>query len=70
MDVHQESRYPSLAAFFGEDRPGRASVAKKLGISESYLSLLVDGKRTPSLPLALRISKLTGVPVDALQGAK
>ena len=38
-------------------------LAKALGTSEIYVSLLLNGKRNPSRKLAQRISALTGIPV-------
>lgn len=58
--------YKTLAAYFGKDRPSQADTAATLGITESYLSLIISGDRQPSLDLAVRISDLTGVPVDTL----
>lgn len=58
--------YKTLAAYFGQDRPSQAEVADTLGITQGYLSLIVSGDRQPSLDLAVRISDLTGVPVDTL----
>lgn len=38
-------------------------LAQALGTSEIYVSLLLNGRRTPSRKLAQRISVLTGIPV-------
>ena len=35
-------------------------LAKKIGISRTYLNGILKGKRTPSVKLAKRISKVTG----------
>jgi DNA-binding XRE family transcriptional regulator len=45
--------------------PTQRQVAKKLGISDSHLSLLASGKRVPSLTLAAKIHKSLGIPVEA-----
>ena len=37
----------------------------KLGIHEAYVSFLVNGKRSPGLHLAVKISRLTGIPVES-----
>ena len=42
------------------------ALAKKLGVSRSYISFLASGKRQPGLKLALRIEAVTGVPAEAL----
>ncbi len=38
-------------------------LAKTLGTSEIYVSLLLNGRRIPSRKLAQRISSMTGIPV-------
>jgi transcriptional regulator with XRE-family HTH domain len=38
--------------------------ARKIGVTAGYLSLLRNGKRSPSPAVALRISKLTGIPLE------
>jgi len=45
----------------------REDLARRLGISRPYLSLLELGKRVPSLDLAIRIDRETGgaVPVGS-----
>lgn len=47
------------------ERPNQKDVAKRLGVSESFLSLLAAGKRTPSMAVAGRIQKELGIPVEA-----
>jgi len=44
----------------------QGEIASTLGISEGHLSHLIYGGRQPSLPLAVRISELTGVPIESL----
>jgi transcriptional regulator with XRE-family HTH domain len=57
----------TLAEWF-EQNPlkTQADLAESLGVVPSYVSMLVNGERTPSLELALRIEGITGVPVSAL----
>ena len=43
----------------------RTAWAADLGISKSYLSDLLNGKKTPSLDLAVRIQRMTGGAVPA-----
>jgi plasmid maintenance system antidote protein VapI len=38
-----------------------AALAKELGISRSYLSMLLNGDRRMSLEMAVRLERLTGV---------
>ena len=39
--------------------------ALNLGLNETFLSMLVNGKRMPSLDNAVAIERLTGIPVEA-----
>jgi len=41
-------------------------LAAKLGISESYMSMLRSGRRRPSPELARKIETLTGIPLKSL----
>ena len=42
-----------------------AAMAAFLGISEGYLSDLKNGKRSPSLRMAKRLSGLADVPIES-----
>lgn len=48
-----------FAQFITSSGMSRTAWAKRLGISKSYLSDILNGNRTPSLELAGRISTLT-----------
>jgi DNA-binding XRE family transcriptional regulator len=56
--------YASLRAFFDHTGTRQADLAVDLGISETHMSNIVNGKRTPSYALAIAISRLTNVPVE------
>ena len=43
-----------------ERTPGTMELADKAGISKSYASEIVNGKRPPSRPLAIHILRKTG----------
>jgi DNA-binding XRE family transcriptional regulator len=43
-----------------------AALAAKVGCDRSMITKIRAGKATPSLPLALAITRETGVPVEAL----
>ena len=63
--------YSNLKAFFEAQRDlkdglSAQDVAKKLGISYAYLSMIKWGDRQPDLKLALAISHLCHVPVESL----
>lgn len=59
--------YPNLIAYF-KDSPDDAAqdVAKDVGCSTSFLSMIKWGQRQPSLPLALKISRRCNVPLESL----
>lgn len=59
-------KYRTLADYFEQTGKSQTSLAVKLQISRSYMSLLVSGSRQPALDLALRIEAMTGVPASAL----
>lgn len=58
--------FPSLRAFFDQTGIRQADIAADLGISESYMSNIVSGKRTPSAKLLLDLSAATNVPAEAI----
>jgi transcriptional regulator with XRE-family HTH domain len=60
MTLPLKDRRVELEIFILENDYTRASFAKKLGISTSYLSLLMDRKRKPGPALSRRIEKVTG----------
>ena len=47
------------------DRPNQKDIAKQLGVSEAFLSMLASGRRLPSMSVASRIQKELGIPVEA-----
>jgi len=51
-----------------ERTPGTMELADKAGISKSYASEIVNGKRPPSRPLAIHILRSTGWRHDILTG--
>lgn len=51
-----------LGRWAEKERYSQQELAKKLGVTPSYLSLLVNGLRVPSLGLAVKIADLTGIP--------
>jgi transcriptional regulator with XRE-family HTH domain len=59
-------KFKSLAEYFEQTKDTQGKLARRLGVSRSYVSLLTSGDRQPALDLALRIQKETGVPSSAL----
>lgn len=45
----------------------RRRLLKELRISNSYMSMLVNGQSTPGFDLALRIEQETGIPLRSLK---
>lgn len=58
----------NLLALFLKENPTQKRFAQAIGCSESHLSLIIAGKRTPSLRLSKRIFDETGglVPMASL----
>lgn len=46
-------------------RYNQAELAQELGVQEAYVSMLLNGKRTPSLELAVKIEEHAGIPAKA-----
>lgn len=69
MMLHMERRYRTLADYFEQTGKTHQELADQLGVTRFYVTLLSHGQRTPSLPMALRIQRLTGVPVESMVGA-
>lgn len=59
--------YPDLIAYFNaDDTDTQSQVAKELGISTPYLSMIKWREREPNIDLALRISNRCNVPLESL----
>lgn len=43
----------------------QADAARYLDVDEPYISVLLSGKRTPGLDNAIKLERLTGIPVEA-----
>ncbi len=52
-----------LAKLFAQ--PTQREIAKRIGVNDSYLSLLASGKRTPSMAVAAKMQRELGIPVEA-----
>lgn len=63
----QRRVYPDLATYIRDnDGLTQAELARELGISESFLSMIKSRERQPTLPLALKISARCHVPLESL----
>lgn len=58
--------YASLREYFDQTGTRQEEVAADLGISGGHLSNIVNGKRVPRLRLAMKISEVTNVPIQAI----
>lgn len=59
-------RYASLAAYLRATGTTQEQLAAAVGARQGLISKYVRGAQTPRLPMALRLSKFTGVPLEAL----
>lgn len=58
--------YPDLETFFNESGHDQHWLAAQLNRSQAWVSRVKTGLTEPSINDALRISRLTGVPIEAL----
>jgi DNA-binding transcriptional regulator YdaS (Cro superfamily) len=47
--------------FAGQHRGAKSELARELGITKTWLSLLISGREVPSATLAIEIERHTGV---------
>jgi len=57
---------PTLRAYLRKSGESQHDLARRVGVNQSTISQLCNGGRNPSGRVALRISKATGVPVEAI----
>jgi plasmid maintenance system antidote protein VapI len=55
----------ALREWIDKRQMSRMEVATALGIDSTYVAHLIGGGRTPGLALAVRISRLTGIPAES-----
>jgi predicted transcriptional regulator len=56
----------SLAAYLRDTRTTQRKLAKRLGITQSAISMYVTGQRVPRPELAMKIHLMTHVPLARL----
>jgi transcriptional regulator with XRE-family HTH domain len=59
-------RFKTLSDYLTSTGTSLEVFADRVGLSVSYVSMLANGQRTPSLPLALRIASEANIPVASL----
>ena len=55
-----------LGAYLRERSMTQREFAERIGVSRSYLSMLISGSKIPSLKIATKIEKETGGEVTAI----
>lgn len=65
--MKRRTAYANLQDFF-EAHPEltQGHFAKRVKIAQTHLSMILKGRRTPSLPVAIRIARSANVPVESL----
>lgn len=58
--------YPTIEAWCAATGTSQGELAKLLNISQSHLCNVMRGNRKASLQLALKLSKLTNVPIETI----
>jgi len=54
----------TLAAYLKTSGISARKFARKVGISQSYLSLLLKGERHPAWKVAIKLARESGVPIE------
>lgn len=55
-----------IKEYMEEKDVSQAELAKAAGVSEAFISYVVDGKKMPSVPVLKRIAQRLGVMMDEL----
>lgn len=58
--------YPDLDTYFAESGDTQEAFAAKMNRSQSWVSKVKTRQQEPSIAEALKISRLTGVPLESL----
>lgn len=66
--MKRKTAYATLKDYVEREGVNQSDLAKKLKITQGHMSLIISGQRTPSLPLALKLSRIANVPVESLIG--
>jgi transcriptional regulator with XRE-family HTH domain len=65
MAVHRRA-YPNLEMYFRKSGVSQRALAKRVGVDPTYISLIRNGHRVPSLKIAAKIAELANVPIESL----
>jgi transcriptional regulator with XRE-family HTH domain len=55
----------NLREYFEQSEESQRQFAERMGLSQGYVSRLAAREITPSLPVAIRIARATGIPVES-----
>lgn len=59
-------KYKSLDHYLKSTSIPTTKLAYDLGVSESYVSLLRRGKRRPGADVAIKLARMTGIPLGQI----
>jgi len=62
----KRTSYDSIEAYLEATEQTQAQLAEELGITQSALSMIINGQRVPRPELLIKIHELTGVPLKSL----
>jgi transcriptional regulator with XRE-family HTH domain len=60
------TKYRTLSEYLDATGTRQEDFATRIGIGAPYVSMLANGQRTPSLPLAVRIAAEAHIPIESL----
>jgi len=55
-----------LAQYLEKSGESQTAFARRIGVSQSYISRIANGIQNPPLDLALRIADLANIPIESL----
>lgn len=62
-----ERRFKSLAEYLDNNGETQEGFAARIGVTQATISRIASGSVLPSLTLAKRIAKATGIPLDSFE---
>jgi transcriptional regulator with XRE-family HTH domain len=63
-----KAKYSNLSEYLTKTDTRVEDFAARVGISIGYVSMIANGQRTPSLPVAMRVAKAADIPLQSLLG--
>jgi transcriptional regulator with XRE-family HTH domain len=65
MAIHRRA-YPNLEMYLRKSGVSQRAFAKRVGVDPTYISLIRNGHRVPSLKMAAKIAEEANVPIESL----